>query len=126
MRDPILFAGTFVVILAAFSSGCASSKAKQPEEAEAKPALRAMGGNVGDEVVPSNESIGFEIRRRLNEEPSATAGIIVEVDEGKVTLRGMAPNLAASWRAEAAARSVKGVKQVMNQIIVAGTPRLTH
>jgi osmotically-inducible protein OsmY len=60
----------------------------------------------------------LEIRRQLNATPTTSAAIIVEVDDGTVTLRGTAPNLAASWRAEAAAHAVKGVKVVMNQIVV--------
>ena len=82
-----------------------------------------MGEEVETGDAVSNEEIGFEIRRRLNNDPAATAGIIVEVDEGRVTLRGVAPNPSAAWRAEAAARSVKGVKQVVNQILVAGGGR---
>ncbi len=123
MRARFLFTMALMLALAAFGSGCASPTADKQAQTEAKPALRAMGEgvHVGDAV--SNEDIGFEIRRRLNDDPGAAAGIIVEVDEGKVTLRGVAPNLAASWRAEAAARSVKGVKQVVNQIFVAGSGR---
>lgn len=67
---------------------------------------------------PTNESIGSEIRRQLNGTPTMTAGIIVEVDDGRVTLRGTAPNLAASWRAEGLAHATKGVKSVVNQIVV--------
>jgi osmotically-inducible protein OsmY len=97
----------------------------QQEPAEPKPALRAMGesvkaGDVASEVI-SDQDIGVEIRRRLSDNPGETAGIIVEVDEAKVTLRGLAPSLAAFWRADAAARSVKGVKEVINQILVAGS-----
>ena len=123
MRNPVLCAWATVVIAAAFCGGCASSNANKETQPEPKPALRALGESVEPGDVVSNESIGFEIRRRLNEDPAATAGIIVEVDEGKVTLRGVAPNPAAAWRAQAAARSVKGVKQVVNQILVAGTGR---
>ena len=123
MRNPVLFAWAIVVVAVSLCAGCASSKADKEASAEPRPALRAMGESVEAADAVSNEDIGFEIRRRLNEDPSATAGIIVEVDEGKVTLRGTAPNLAAAWRAEAAARSVKGVKQVMNQILVAGNVR---
>ncbi|HUI07218.1 MAG TPA: BON domain-containing protein [Verrucomicrobiae bacterium] len=82
-----------------------------------------MGEGIEAADAVSDEEVGFEIRRRLNDDPSETAGIIVEVDEGKVTLRGTAPNLAAAWRAEAAARAVKGVKQVFNRILVAGGRR---
>jgi len=123
MRNPVLVAWVCVVILAGCGGGCASSNTNKNNEApaEPKPALRAMGESVEAGETVSNEEIGFEIRRRLNNDPAATAGIIVEVDEGKVILRGRAPNLATAWRAEAAARSVKGVKQVVNQILVAGS-----
>ena len=120
MRNPVLFAWVVVICLTAFCGGCASSKANKESQPEEKPALRAMGEPVEAGETPSNETIGFEVRRRLNEDPTTTAGIIVEVDEGRVTLRGAAPSAQASWRAEAAARSVKGVKQVVNQIKVVG------
>lgn len=123
MRNPVLFAWAVVVVLAAFCGGCASTNTHKEAQAEDKPALRAMGEGVEASDAVSNEEIGFEVRRRLNDDPAATAGIIVEVDEGRVTLRGVAPNAAAGWRAEAAARSVKGVKQVVNQILVAGGGR---
>jgi osmotically-inducible protein OsmY len=123
MRVWLLSTAAFAIALGVFSSGCASLTADKQKEAETKPALRAMGESVkaGDAV--SNEDIGFEIRRRLNDSPGEAAGIIVEVDEGKVTLRGVAPNLAAAWRAEGAARSVKGVKEVANQILVPSSLR---
>lgn len=82
-----------------------------------------MGESIQPGDAVSNEDIGFEIRRRLNDNPSESAGIIVEVDDGKVTLRGVAPNLPAAWRAEAAARSAKGVKDVSNRIFVPGSAR---
>jgi osmotically-inducible protein OsmY len=123
MRNPGLPAWAFFAVLAAFCSGCTSLTPGREAETRAKPAVRARGEEIDAGEPVSNESVGFEIRRRLNDDPVATAGIIVEVDEGKVTLRGVAPNLAAAWRAEAAARSVKGVKQVVNQILVAGTGR---
>lgn len=117
----VSFFAILVSTIAALSSGCASPPADK--QAEPKPALRAMGESVKPGESVGNADIGFEIRRRLNENPGETAGIIVEVDDGKITLRGAAPNLPASWRAEAAARSVKGVKEVSNQIIVAGSGR---
>jgi osmotically-inducible protein OsmY len=110
---------TFLALTIAFSNGCASNRQKD----EPKPALRALGESVKPGDIVSNRDLGFEIRRRLNDSPADTAGIVVEVDDGKVILRGSAPNLPAAWRAEAAARSVKGVKEVLNQIIVAGSPR---
>ena len=110
---------TFLTLIVALSNGCVSDRQKD----EPKPALRALGESVKPGDIVSNRDLGFEIRRRLNDNPTETAGVIVEVDDGNVTLRGSAPNLPAAWRAEAAARSVKGVKQVLNQIIVAGSTR---
>lgn len=118
----VLFFAIPMFTAAVFSSGCTSLSPDQ-KQAEPKPALRAMGESIEPGDTVGNEDIGFEIRRRLNENPAETAGIIVEVDDGKVTLRGAAPTLSASWRAEAAARSVKGVKEVANQIIVPGSRR---
>jgi len=106
-------------LLLALPTGCTSSR-RQNQPEEPKPALRAMGASIEPGEAVGNEDIGFEIRRRLNENPAETAGIIVEVDEGKVILRGSAPSLAAAWRAQAAARAVKGVKEVLNQIVVPG------
>jgi osmotically-inducible protein OsmY len=110
---------TFIALIVMLSSGCVSDRQKD----EPKPALRALGESVKPGDTVSNRDLGFEFRRRLNDNPAETIGVIVEVDDGNVTLRGSAPNLAAAWRAEAAARSVKGVKQVLNQIIVAGSIR---
>ena len=123
MRNSIPFAWAFVVVLAAFGASCASSKTNHEATTESAPAVQTPADNTGTVDTASNEEIGFEIRRRLNENPTETSGIVVVVDDGKVTLRGTAPNLQAGWRAEAAARSVKGVKQVTNQILVAGTAR---
>jgi len=88
--------------------------------------MRAMGeplpspasSDASTGEAPTDESIGTEIRRRLNADPETAVGIVVEVEDGKVTLRGEAPSLAVSWRAEGAARGVKGVKSVVNQVIV--------
>lgn len=123
MRVWLLTTSVFALALSLFSSGCASSTAGKQTETEPNPALRAMGESVKAGEAVSNEDIGFEIRRRLNDNPGEAAGIIVEVDEGKVTLRGVAPTLAAAWRAEGAAKSVKGVKEVTNRIVVPGTLR---
>jgi len=119
MRAWFCFISGVILAGAAFCAGCAMNPEKPNEP---QPAMRAMGQpapspSESDET-PTNESIGLEIRRQLNTTPTTTAGIIVEVDEGKVTLRGTAPNLATSWRAEAIAHAVKGVKVVINQIAV--------
>jgi osmotically-inducible protein OsmY len=122
MRVRFLLSSTIIAALATFCGGCASATADKRAEPEPEPVMRALGQPVsapapaGEEV--STESIGSQIRRQLNADPGSTAGIIVEVDGGTVTLRGMAPNLAASWRAEAIAHAAKGVKTVVNQILV--------
>jgi osmotically-inducible protein OsmY len=111
-----------VVAVAALCGGCVSQTADKPAQAEPAPAMRAAGQPVtssaptGDE--PTDASIGSEIRRLLDTDPAATAGIIVQVDDGKVTLRGSAPTRAAAWKAEGVAHSTKGVKSVSNQIVV--------
>jgi osmotically-inducible protein OsmY len=120
MRVWFFFTAAIIATIGAFGGGCTSPPADKP--AEPQPAMRALGQSVetsapsSDE--PSADSIGPEIRRLLNTDPSSTAGIIVEVDGDKVTLRGYAPTMAASWRAEGMAHSVKGVKTVENQITV--------
>jgi osmotically-inducible protein OsmY len=122
MRVWFLLSSAIFAALAVFCGGCASAPADKKAEAEPQPAMRALGqpaltpGQSGD--APTADTIGSEIRRQLNADPVSTAGIIVEVDGDTVTLRGKAPNLAASWRAEAIAHAVKGVKMVVNQIIV--------
>ena len=91
----------------------------QPEKKadEPKPAFRALGQSVAVEPSRNDEAIGFEVRRRLELiGPADTSGIIVEVNDGVVTLTGVAPTTAAAWRAEAAARAVKDVKQVVNNV----------
>ena len=122
MRVRFFFTSVIVAAMAALGGGCASATADKQAQDEPTPAMRALGQPVPSATLstdePSNESIGSEIRRLLDTDPVASAGIIVEVDDGKVTLRGKAPTLAASWRAEGIAHSVKGVKSVTNQIIV--------
>jgi osmotically-inducible protein OsmY len=119
MRVWFYFISGVIIAGAAVCGGC-STNADKPSEPQ--PAMRAMGQPVPSPTesgeTPTNESIGSEIRRQLNATPTTTAGIIVEVDDGKVTLRGAAPNLATSWRAEGIAHAVKGVKTVVNQIVV--------
>lgn len=119
MRIGFFLASGVIIASVVFCSGCATEANKSNET---QPSMRAMGQPVPSPAdsneAPTNESIGSEIRRQLNGTPTTTAGIIVEVDDGVVTLRGAAPNLAASWRAEGTAHAVKGVKSVVNQIVV--------
>jgi hypothetical protein len=136
MRVRFLFRLAVVTATLAFYGGCASPSTEKPAAAEPQPAMRALGQPVAPPTPapasdsqtsdePTDESIGIEIRRLVNTDPVAAAGIIIEVDDGHVTLRGTAVNRAAAWRAEGAARSVKGVKSVVNQIIV-NTPSVVQ
>ncbi|MGA2221352.1 MAG: BON domain-containing protein [Verrucomicrobiia bacterium] len=112
------------VIVLLLLAGCARQTPPQ-ESVAATPAFRAMGQSVTVEEAYTDEATGFAIRRRLaTENPGASAGIIIEVSNGIVTLRGVAPTQAVAWRAEATAHAVKGVKQVRNQIVITTTPAL--
>lgn len=133
MRARFLFPSVIIAVVLSFLVGC--TPIKPSGTIEPQPAMRAMGQPVapppssppapppspskaGTTDEPTDETIGFQIRRLLNTDPTTGAGIIVEVDDGNVTLRGTASTRAAAWRAEGVARSVKGVKSVVNQIIV--------
>jgi osmotically-inducible protein OsmY len=106
----------FALVLVAAS--CTTQKPDKPN-----PPLRALGQDVVVEETRSDESIGTEVRRQLDlVGPADTAAVVVEVDAGRVKLRGLAPTLAAAWRAESAARAVKGVKSVVNEIQILGQP----
>jgi osmotically-inducible protein OsmY len=128
MRVWFFLSSAMIVALATFCGGCASPPAKKPADAEPQPAMRGMGQPAQVPTQPAEaedvttESIGSQIRRQLNADPISSAGIIVEVGGDTVTLRGKAPDLAASWRAEAIAHAVKGVKTVVNEIIVPPPP----
>ncbi len=131
MRVRFLFRSMIVAATLAFFGGCASRSTDKPAPAGPQPITTqsvaapapASEAQTGDET--TDESIGFEIRRLLNTDPTTGAGIVVEVDGGNVTLRGTAINPSASWRAEGIAHSVKGVKSVVNQIIV-NIPNVSH
>ena len=95
-------------------AACTQPKQNAPT---GQPALRALGAKVTIDQARSDESIGFEIRKRIDMAgPTDLAGVIIQVDDGQVTLRGSAPNRQAAWRAEAAAHAVAGVKSVANEI----------
>lgn len=100
--------------------GCA-----QPER-KTEPSFRALGKTVTPEKSPSDETIGFEVRRRLNMvAPAETAGVIVEVVGGVVTLRGAAPTQIDIQRAVGVARGVPGVKDVVSSMHFS-TPNLIN
>ncbi|MGD0060836.1 MAG: BON domain-containing protein [Verrucomicrobiia bacterium] len=134
MRARFLFRSVIVTATLAFFGGCAPIKPSGTVEPQ--PAMQAPGQPVAAPAPspasdtqsvdqPTDDWIGIEIRRLVNTDPTTGAGIIVEVDGGNVTLRGTAVTRAGAWRAEAAARSVKGVKSVVNQIIV-NAPSVTQ
>ncbi|MCG3147056.1 MAG: hypothetical protein PCFJNLEI_00492 [Verrucomicrobiae bacterium] len=94
--------------------GCAQPNSK---DTPPSPAFRVLGENVTIEPARSDESIGWEVRARLDRTGATElAGVIVQIEDGIVTLRGSAPNRQATWRAEGAARAVPGVKKVINAI----------
>ena len=116
--------GVLVLLIAA---GCAApppksepgfrAMGKSVTTAKSEPGFRALGKSVTTAKSPSDETLGFEIRRRLDlVGPRETAGVIVEVDGGVVTLRGVAPTPTAILRAVGAVQAVAGVKQVRNEI----------
>jgi osmotically-inducible protein OsmY len=81
--------------------------------------MRALGQSVRPQDIRDDTAIGLAIRKQLDlVGPSEMAGVVVHVDEGRVELRGVVPSLAAAWRADAAARSVKGVISVANKLVV--------
>lgn len=105
-------------MLGVLLAGCAQSK----KDAETKAAFRALGAPVPTEIARSDESIGFDVRHQIDlAGPNDLAAVVVVVDEGVVTLRGSAATQAVAFRAESAARTVKGVKLVINQIQVTQT-----
>jgi osmotically-inducible protein OsmY len=102
----------FILLLAL--AGCTTT----PAEKDAQPKLRALGQTIATDTERSDEAIGLDVRRQLDLINVAnTAGVIVEVSDAIVTLRGNAPNMQAAWQATAAAQTVKGVKAVRNQIL---------
>jgi osmotically-inducible protein OsmY len=90
----------------------------QPQKQAAQPSFRALGETLSVDQTRSDEAVGVEVRRQIDlVGPAASAGIIVQVSDGVVTLSGTAPSVADSWRAQGAAQTVKGVKNVINEIV---------
>ena len=109
----------FWMAVALVAAGCS-----QPATKETIPSFRVMGQTSTTENHPSDETIGINVRRQLDLiGPAESVAIVVEVVDGVVTLRGSALNQNAAWKAEAAARSVKGVKNVVSLILVTATAR---
>jgi osmotically-inducible protein OsmY len=99
-------------------AGCQAGPAAPATAGTNKPAMRALGETVAPAERPSDETIGAEVRRRLEITDAASAtGVIVEVENGVVTLRGTVATVTAAMRAEAAARAVPGVSGVSNRLL---------
>ena len=82
-----------------------------------------MGQDITIEDAHSDEAIGLQIRNQFQATaPAETAAVTVEVNDGIVTLHGSAPTQAAAWRAQAVATAVKGVKSVINQVVITSRP----
>ena len=73
-----------IAIIVLLLASCA-----QPEKKPEAPALRALGQSATIEPSRNDEAIGFEVRHRLELIGAAdTSGMIVEVNDGVVTLTG--------------------------------------
>ena len=104
-------------------AGCANQNMESGADASKPVPFRVLGQSATTEDKPSDETIGREVRRRLNLVGVAqTSGVIVAVDDRTVTLRGVALTQDSIWKSQAAAASVPGVKKVINQILLGGAP----
>jgi hypothetical protein len=106
-----------VLLIPFIIAGCAQQKS------EPQPALRAMGKSVAPDETRSDETIGREVRQQLDlASHEEMAGVVVEVEDAVVTVRGTVARLPMAFRAEAAAHAVKGVKAVRNLLQVDRQP----
>lgn len=68
---------------------------------------------------PSDDQIYDLVRRRLAGDPDVKGGgLDVDVKDGVVTIKGVVRTGKARSKAEKLARKVKGVKSVVNQLVV--------
>lgn len=68
---------------------------------------------------PSDDEIYDQVRRKLANDPDVKGGALgVEVKEGVVTLTGAVEKEKAREKAERLTKKVKGVKGVVNQLVV--------
>lgn len=95
---------------------------QQPAPATTQPIIVTppAGGSVSTETAPNMDStIQAAIDKQLMDDPDlSTLGITASVIDGKVMLIGTVKSDALKARVERAARQVKGVKAVDNQISV--------
>lgn len=110
---------TLLLLIAVAVTGCAQQTPQPPASVSAAPPLRAMGQDITVEDAHSDEAIGLQIRNQFQATaPAQTAAVTVEVNDGIVTLHGSAPSQTAAWQAQAIATAVKGVKSVINQVVI--------
>jgi osmotically-inducible protein OsmY len=114
----------WIVALGALVVACAQTPKK---EAAPKASFRALGEPVPTEIARADESIGFDVRHQIDlAGPTDLAGVVVVVEDGVVTLRGSVTSRTSALRAEGAARVVKGVKAVVDQIQILQTGPVTY
>jgi len=70
-------------------------------------------------VVITDDTINDQVRLKITSDPDVKGGALeVEVKQGVVTISGAVDTPKAREKAEKLARKVKGVKSVVNQIVV--------
>lgn len=99
--------------------------------ANAQPAMPQQSGNARANINPSmnaaisSEAVTHRVRTALKNDPSlsnSARNAQVTVNDGKVTLSGVAITEAEKSKVEAIVRQVNGVKTVINHLIVPSTP----
>ena len=91
-----------------------------PAPAQAPIVITQPAGTSGSTSSGSNDSaIQSEIDKRINDDPTySTLGLTVTVIEGKATVIGTVKSDSLKSQVERMIRSVRGVKEIDNQIIV--------
>jgi osmotically-inducible protein OsmY len=81
--------------------------------------LLALASSAFSQKQVSDDWIHDQVRRRLAGDRDVKGGALeVEVQEGTVTLRGKVRSEKQKSKAERIARKVKGVKRVVNELVV--------
>ena len=105
----------FAVVVALLAAGCAANKPVSPAPVAPEAPLAEGREPSADEV------IGKEVRYRVATQCQNDAmEIKIIVSDAVVTLRGSVSSQMISWREQAAATAVRGVKTVRNELIVRG------
>jgi osmotically-inducible protein OsmY len=92
--------------------------ANQPPVIINQPAPTTGGGSAS---MSNDGAVQLAIDKKINDDPNfSSLGITATVLDGKVTLTGTVNSEAVKSRVDRMIRSIKGVKQVDNQIVVTG------